>query len=129
VVRPPYSVVQRLVALAAEHWAAIDGEAAAGGADYFALSFDRFLNAVYWWAVQRVKDVERFIADLERPVAGQVSMSVTEQDLDRDAENFMAFANAMGVPTPRAVGPVNAGSDDDTPVPSVSGADPVSVES
>jgi len=50
---------------------------------------------------QRVPDAERFQAELERPmvVAGA---TVSDHDLERDADSFMAFAAAMGVKPPSA---------------------------
>lgn len=102
-VRPPYQAALRLFSYAERYWPAIDGEAASRGADYLTLPLDRFCNAVQWWVTQRVKDVERFLADLERPLPGTpVGSEVTEQDLERDAESFMAFASAMGIKPPSA---------------------------
>jgi hypothetical protein len=52
---------------------------------------------------QRVKDAEQFVAELERPLAGdKAGVTVTDEDLERDAESFMAFASAMGVKPPAA---------------------------
>lgn len=53
--------------------------------------------------MQRVKDVERFLADLERPVPGieGAGARVTEADLEQDAASFVAFAQAFGVRPPR----------------------------
>lgn len=100
-VRPPYATVIRLLGIAEEHWAAIDGQAAERGVDYLTLPFDRFCNAIYWWAVQRVKDKDHFDYELAKPIPGLlVGTEVTPEDLDQDAESFMSFAAAMGV-TPR----------------------------
>lgn len=107
-VRPPYGNAAHLVGIAAQHWQAIDGEAASRGADFLQLPFDRFLNVIFWWSVQRVKDVEHFQYDLEKPfplpmeafvAAGSL---VTEAELDADAASFMAFAGAFGVAPPAA---------------------------
>ena len=95
--RAPYYTAARLVSIAADHWTAIDGQAAERGINYFDLEFDRFLNAIHWWAVQRVKDPERWVHDLEQPPRGMV---VTDVDLDHDASSFLAFASAMGVKPP-----------------------------
>ena len=98
-VRSPYEAVVRLYAYAERYWAEIDGEAASRGADYLALPLDRFLNAVQWWVVQRVKDPERFKADLE--TGGKPSYrTVTEEDIEGDGRAFMAFASMMGVKPP-----------------------------
>ena len=100
-VRPPYYVAFRLLGYAERYWAAIDGEAASQGADYLALPLDRFLNAIYWWVAQRVKDSERFKYDLERPPTG---VSLTEEDVHRDEQSFLAFAQAFGVTPPSPAG-------------------------
>jgi len=104
VVRSPYESVLRLYAYAERYWAEIDGEAASRGADYLALPLDRFLNAVQWWIVQRVKDPERFKAELESPGGKPSYREVTEDDIEADAQSFMAFASMMGVkpPAPKA---------------------------
>ena len=90
----PYWAAYRLVSIAAEHWGGIDGQAAERGVNYFDLEFDRFLNAIYWWSIQRVKDQESFIRDLDLTPVGAV---VTEEDLQADADGFMAFAAMVGV--------------------------------
>jgi hypothetical protein len=51
---------------------------------------------------QRVKDPERFVADLDRPLSGGGPTTVTERDLEEDGSSFMAFAAMMGVKTPVA---------------------------
>jgi hypothetical protein len=113
--RAPYPAALRLVHIAAEHWASIDGEAAAHGIDYFALDFDRFLNVVQWWAVQRVRDPADFLAELDRPLGVVGRQAVTDRDLDEDARAFTAFASAFGVKPP-----TDASGDGDRDVPSAS---------
>ena len=104
-VGPPYPAVARLIAYAERYWPTIDGEAASQGADYLALPLDRFCNTIEWWVSQRVKDPERFVAELERPLPGDVTAgaAVTERELEADADAFMAFASAFGLkpPSPR----------------------------
>lgn len=122
-VLPPYQVAARLVGIASDHWEAIDGEAAHSGVDFFQLPFDRFLNAIYWWAVQRVKDTDKFARDLDQPFPLPMSAwtsetTVTEADLTADGESFMAFAAAFGVRPPR----VDPGPADDAHVPSTPNA-------
>jgi hypothetical protein len=94
----PYQACFRLAIIASQHWSAIDGEAASRGVDYWQLGFDRWLNAIEWWVVQRVKDPEEFRAELDRPLPGQ---AVSAADLDRDADSFMAFAAAFGATPPQ----------------------------
>ena len=120
-VGPPYQTAARLVGIAAEHWDAIDGEAASRGVDYFQLGFDRLLNAIYWWAVQRVKEPERFERSLSEhfPLPMEwilAGSAVTVADLDADADSFLAFASAFGIKPPTA----NPDSAGDTDVPSAS---------
>jgi hypothetical protein len=51
--------------------------------------------------MQRVRDPERFLADLERPPPGQLR-AVTDTDIEEDGRSFMAFAAAFGVKPPAA---------------------------
>jgi len=54
---------------------------------------------------QRMKDPERFLDELTRPLAGAPSGTtgaVTDDDLAGDAQSFMSFAAAFGVPLPKA---------------------------
>jgi hypothetical protein len=113
VVRPPYHPTQRLFGIAEEHWQTIDGEAASNGVDYFQLPVDRFLNAIWWWAINRVRDQERFEHQLN---AIPVGATVTEEDIKAEGESFMAFAAVMGVKPPGGDAP-SAGAN---PVPSPS---------
>lgn len=46
-----------------------------------------------------MKDVEQFERELTRPIGG----IVTEDDLEADAESFMAFTAAFGVRPPSAI--------------------------
>jgi hypothetical protein len=52
---------------------------------------------VTWWALQRVKDPEKWRNDLDRPIG---STKPTEAELARDAESFDAFASAFGISRP-----------------------------
>jgi len=49
---------------------------------------------------QRVKDPERWIAELERPLGGG-ARNASDRELQQDADSFMAFASAFGVALPR----------------------------
>lgn len=57
--------------------------------------------------MQRVKDLEKFLAELERPLAQgpEKRTVVTDADLERDGQSFLAFASAFGVRPPRAGSP------------------------
>ena len=65
-----------------------------------ALPVDRFLNAVYVWAMRRV-DPEKFDQWkflLEQPFPKQV---VTQATVEQEMEQFAAFAGAFGVRGPQ----------------------------
>jgi hypothetical protein len=52
---------------------------------------------VWFWSAQRVADPEGFNERLDLPLDTDPATVVTRSELDRDAENFMAFAKAFGV--------------------------------
>jgi hypothetical protein len=103
VVGPPYVAALRLDAIAERHWPQIDGEAGRQGVDLLTLPIDRFYNAVQSWAVERVKDPERWLAELTRPLVGGVRHPSPEE-VEREGADFLAFAAAFGV-TPASVLP------------------------
>ena len=97
VVGPPYEVAVRLTAIAADHWEAIDGEAALRGiGSYLELPPVRFYNAILSWCLKHVKDTDRFMAKLTAPVPGRVRQA-SDEDLQREREDFAAFASAVGM--------------------------------
>ena len=100
-VRPPYIAALRLHHYAERYWALIDGESLreGSGIDYLTLPPDRFYNVVQSWVISRVRDAERFLRELERPMA-VAGRRVTKEDLDADGESFVAFAQAFGVAPP-----------------------------
>lgn len=100
-VRPPYVVAVRAFANAANYWTQIDGEAGFGGADLIDLPVDRFINVVIFWLMKRVKDPERLMYDLQKPLPGEASKPVTKEDLEQDGRDFMSFAAAFGVMPPK----------------------------
>lgn len=95
-VRPPYEVTLRLLYVAAERWVEIDGEAASNGADLLDLPLDRFLNAVYYWAIQRVdvEDRDMWLAKLYEPLPGR---EPSPETVKMEMESFAEFASAFGV--------------------------------
>jgi hypothetical protein len=52
--------------------------------------------------MERVKDPERFLAELERPLGGTVRKP-TRAEQEAEGESFMDFAAAFGVMPPKAV--------------------------
>jgi hypothetical protein len=100
VVRPPYQAVIRLFANAERYWPQIDGEAIRSGAgNYLELSPDRFCNAVQSWIMERVKDPEAFVRELERPLGGS-ARTPSQAEMNDEGAGFMAFASMMGVKPP-----------------------------
>lgn len=57
------------------------------------LRFDRFLNFIYTWFVQRVEKREEFDTLLLEPIPGQGSRvkAPTRADLEAEGAEFMAF--------------------------------------
>lgn len=84
----PYEAAVRLFAVAAAHWREIDGQAILKGVDLTVLPIDRFCNAIYAWAVERVEDREKFDYDLYAPVPGRVKATNVAQE-KADFANFM----------------------------------------
>jgi hypothetical protein len=103
VVLPPYVTCLRLVAVADQHWEAIDGDLAHQGIDPFDLNPQRFFNLLYYWMLARAKDPDQFEMRLNEPAPGKPGGRVSESERQRDAESFLAFAGAFGV-TPGALG-------------------------
>ena len=93
VVRAPSYAAARLSALVQEHWAAFDGEAALAGVEVVDLRPDRFFNAVYAWAIQRVEDRDQFHALVFDPPEGA---EVSEHVIQAEKSDFDAFAAAFG---------------------------------
>ena len=91
-VGPPYRVAVRLYAVAAEKWPDIDGEAAFKGVDLLVLPPDRFLSALLFWLRHHVEDWSRFEYALYEPVAGRVS----ETDVNDELQQFGDFMTAFG---------------------------------
>jgi len=56
---------------------------------------DRFCNAIYAWAMERVEDAERFDFELTKPVPGRVRDTDVEEELDA----FASFMGAVVKPT------------------------------
>ena len=92
----PYGAVHRLCGVAAARWAELDAEYARPGQelDLLDLRFDRFLNVVYTWALNRVSydKLEDWLSTLNSPVFNHISA----EERRRLAEEEMAiFADAQ----------------------------------
>lgn len=99
----PYIECIRLIAIAGKHWQAIDGETALQGNNLYDLSLDRFMNALYAWSMAHVShdELEDFTRQLEAPDP-RTGRTVSDREIERDAEAFMSFAGAFGVSAPTA---------------------------
>ena len=49
--------------------------------------------------MERVKDPEKFLADLERPFGG-TAKTPTAREMDDEGAGFLAFASAFGIVPP-----------------------------
>lgn len=98
-VRPPYEVALRLGYIAAERWVEIDGEAAYHGVDLIGLPLDRFLNAVYYWIIQRIEpdDLPMFLTRLYEPLPGR---NESPESIKQEMDSFALFASSFGVEPP-----------------------------
>jgi hypothetical protein len=95
VVGPPYQVVQRLIGIAGSYWAEIDGQCAASGFDPLDLPPDRFFNFIYYWAVNRVEDRQKFEHELLAPLPGRKRKPISEAEMATEGADFMAFMGTM----------------------------------
>lgn len=96
VVVAPYEAAVRLTAIAADNWESIDGEVSyRGGPSLLELPPERFYNAIFVWCLKHTKDPERFVIKLNTPRAGRIHR-VTDDDVEREREQFAAFASAVG---------------------------------
>jgi hypothetical protein len=121
---PPYYSAIRLADIAEAHWDIIDGEASSRGVCLFSLNIQQFLNAIYYWAIQRVKDPQRWKMDLETPPrppkpAKGAGVVVTAQELNEAEQSMLSFAAAMGIaPKVTRARKSDGGHKEDDPVPS-----------
>jgi hypothetical protein len=83
VVGPPYFIAARLFYAAITHWDKIDGQAALKGVDLLALPMHRFLNAIHYWMLERVENVDVYEYNLTKPPPGtRVTERVIQGELD-----------------------------------------------
>jgi len=97
VVRPPYGVAARLTFVARQRWAEIDGDYArqSGGQSPFGLRWDRLLNVIYTWAVERVEDRDAFDAYLEASAEEGGRGTPSAATLAAEGQAFMDFMAAV----------------------------------
>lgn len=92
-VGPPYRVVLRLCAIAADRWAEVD--AAYPSIDLIRLPIDRFCNFVYTWCIKYVdpKAFEEWKMALTAPLPWE-SEPGTPRVMWTDEDEAAAWANA-----------------------------------
>lgn len=88
----------RLASIAAQHWRAVDGYAAAHGADDLRLlPLDRFCSYMWWWATRNAEkesDIRSFEAKLWRPPPGQ--RAVGPWSPEEETRAFAALKQGLG---------------------------------
>lgn len=96
--RPPYAYVERLLAIAERRWREIDGESARKGIDLLDLRLDRYVNALFTWALERVaaENVEKWLMDLDAPRVTTVARvdRVPQSTIDSEMAAFHAAKRA-----------------------------------
>jgi hypothetical protein len=81
------------------NWERIDGGAAGRGVDPLRLRFDRFLNFVWTWAIERVEDPERWTANMTMPPPSMGPQDAprrrpSEAEQQVEGESFESFFGA-----------------------------------
>jgi hypothetical protein len=97
---PPYPAVVRLVHYAAEYWGVIDGECASRGLDPFDLPFQRFLNFIYYWVINRIpaEEQEGWEFSLTEPLPWEKKTDVSPMTVEKEREAFDAFYAQITAP-------------------------------
>ena len=91
---PPYPVIARLYAIAAERWAELD--AAYPGVDLLRLPCHRFLNYVWTWCLLRIPGdkMEQFVHEMNAPLPGSRGSGkpqASQAQLDEEGQDFLNF--------------------------------------
>ena len=91
-------VAHRLAALAALHWAEVDGQAAKDGIDPLFFPVHRWLNYVYFIFVRSMDEEKRAQFDimLDTPPVLARGRTVSESAAEAEGDGFMAFMGAAG---------------------------------
>lgn len=88
-------MTRRLIGLAREHWAKIDGMMASRGLDPLELPGDRFLNLIYWWATKDAVDqqaLDKFDRQVWRPPKGVRPPPGSPWSAEAETKAFAAFS-------------------------------------
>jgi hypothetical protein len=100
VVHFSYQAVTGLIYIADQYWHEFDGACARQGVDPLALPFNRFLNAVYAWAVERLQYAEDARQEFDDALFDERGTrrgaargdNVSQKVIDEEWELFNAFA-------------------------------------
>lgn len=79
-----FDATARLSAQAIHSWTFIDGHYSGQGVDLLTLPFNRFLNVIQTWTLERIDDDDRetWLAKLDTPIPGRRRYSQTEDKFD-----------------------------------------------
>ena len=96
-----YAAACRLFGIAGVCWWEIDGSCARQGVDPLELDLDRFLNLVYSWFLERLRDApkedaEQAMQELFAPADGVDPDQVTQDVVDEEMALFHALARQNG---------------------------------
>lgn len=88
----------RLYYLVRSKWALFDGELASRDIDPLYMPFDRFLNLIYWWAVQDAdpKEIDKFDRQLWRPPKGEAPAAGSPWSPEAETAAFASLAATFG---------------------------------
>ena len=89
----------RLVRLARQEWASLDGEMASLNVDPWYLPPDRFFNLIYWWATRHgdPDGIAKFDRRLWMPPKGVAPAPGSPWSPESETEAFGELAAAFGV--------------------------------
>jgi hypothetical protein len=93
--RKPYPRAVRLYAVAVDHWVLVDGSFP--DLNLAQLPSYKFLNVVHKWALERI-DPEKhpeWEAMMDEPLPWQINRGPSQEQLEREGEDFMAFMNQV----------------------------------
>lgn len=106
-------MTHRLLGLARDDWASLDGQMASLNVDPLLLPPDRFLNLIYWWATHHAEEqaqVDKFDRQLWMPPKGKAAAPGSPWSPEAETAAFSALAAQVGTGqvTPRTGAPVPA---------------------
>ena len=92
--RPPYFVVQRLVASLDHHWTSFNGWAVSQGLDLLELHLDALLDLIYYWLTKDATedDVEKLNSQLWLPPRSAAKKPLPKSSPWSDDATLASFA-------------------------------------